>query len=135
MNLDPLARRVARRHAIEGTSPRIEFSGGHLSAIELAKRLEPTTGRLKRLMFHQSSPNTVGWAAVDPNDGVVAGTLQPRVSVTVDAVTLWAEVMLDPPGSSVVVDLADLVFISSATTTSAVRHVAIEYQRRTRGLA
>jgi hypothetical protein len=141
-----IAHRVVRRHraavAMQNlpapTSRRVDFVGyGSISAVELARALQPTCGRLTRLVFHQppdGSTYTIGWAAVDPGGGVVSGTLAFHVSVGEHEVTSWVEATIDPPGSSVVVDPDDLVLLGPAPGTSASTRVAIEYQRRTHGL-
>jgi hypothetical protein len=142
---DPIALRVARRHAREAAvvfrdvsaKPfRIEYSNsGRILAIELSKMLEPVVGPLARMVFHRppGSTNTIGWAVVDPAGDVVSGMLVMHAEVGEHEVTSWAEVTIDPADANMIVDPADLRLLRSAPTTSAER-VAREYMRRGEGL-
>jgi hypothetical protein len=144
---DPIALRVARRHAREAAvvlrngpaeKTRVEYTdSGRISAAELTRKLEPRVGPLARMVFHRppgGPPNEVGWAAVDPAGGVVSGTLKIRTNLSGNMVTTWAEATIDPPGHSIVIDPADLRLVSPATTTSAAARVALRHMRRTEGL-
>jgi hypothetical protein len=61
---------------------------------------------------------------------VVSGTLELRANVSE---TTWAEVQIDPPGSSVTIDPGQLRLIEPAADRSAER-LAREYVRRGEGL-
>jgi|HubBroStandDraft_1064217.scaffolds.fasta_scaffold02693_8 hypothetical protein len=133
VNIDPIARRVARRHVAQNT--RIEFSGGgRIPAVELRRMLEPTAGVLVKLRFRPSliaDPNGVEWEALDENAAIVNGTLVLHAAVSDSEVRCWTEVTVDP-SRTVLVDPADLRLIESPD--QAAERVAVEYQRRTRGL-
>ncbi len=114
MITDPVTLRVARRHraAVPAERVRIEYSdSGRISAVELMKMLEPTTGPLVRLRFRPSlsgSPNTISWEALDENANVVSGKLVLHAAVSENEVVSWAEVTIDAPGDRVDVEPGDL---------------------------
>jgi hypothetical protein len=109
------------------------MEGARISAADLTRTLEPIVGKLARMVFHRGSAHEIGWAGVRPSGDVVSGTLALGASVADNMVTTWAEVRLDPPGSSIVVDPSDLRVIEPAATRAAER-IAREYIRRGEGL-
>lgn len=135
-----LARRVARRHQaavalrdVPVAKTRVEFSGrGRLSGVELAKMLEPMTGPLSRMVFHRGSAHEIGWAAVDPCGGVVSGALVFHLAVGEHEVRSWTEAIIDPAGTSIVVDPSHLRLIEPADRTA--ERVAVRYMRDSGGL-
>jgi hypothetical protein len=134
-----IARRVAQRHRAtaalrDSRSSNIRMEGMRISAAELTKLLEPVVGPLSKMVFHRSPVGTIGWAAVDPDGSTVSGTLALRASVGDEEVRSWAEVVLDPPGTSVTIDPADLRLVGPAPTTSAAARVALRYMRDSGGL-
>jgi hypothetical protein len=141
---DPIALRVARRHAREAAvvfrdvpapKRRIELSSsGRISAAYLTRTLEPTCGPVTKLVFHRTSAHEIGWAAVDPAGGVVSGALTFHVALGEHEVASWAEVTVDPAGSSIVIDPSALALVGPERTTSAAERVAREYARRREGL-
>jgi hypothetical protein len=106
---DPIAPRVARRHRareattifrdIPGPKYRVDYiDSGRITAVELMKMLEPTTGLLVKLKFRPSltgTPNTVAWEALDENANVVTGKLVLHAAVSESEVVSWAEVVVD----------------------------------------
>ena len=101
-----IAHRVTRRHQgavalrnvlTEGT--RVEYSNsGTISAVALMKMLEPSLGKLVKLVFRRSlkiDPNGVEWEAVTENANVVTGRLVLHAAVAEDEVISWAEVVVD----------------------------------------
>jgi hypothetical protein len=141
--IDPLATRVAARHRagvvgdVSKQGARVEnMKDGKITAAELTRMLEPIVGSLARMLFHRPSASAreVGWAAVTPDGGVVSGMLVLHTTVTDDEVRSWAELTIDPPGTSVVVGPEDVALINPATSTLAASRAGIEYQRRTHGL-
>jgi hypothetical protein len=134
--IDPIAVRVARRHAaVVGDVPataRIEhIDAGRITAAELAEMLKTVVGPLSRMRFHRppGSTNTIGWAAVDPNGGGASGSIELHATVTDNAVITSASVTIDPPGTSVVADPRELRLIVPAAA-----RLARAYQRRPEGL-
>jgi hypothetical protein len=107
---DPIAVRVARRHAarhqaavfpsLSRPNVRVEYTNhGRISAADLKKMLEPQVGRLKWLAFRPpvaGSPVTIRWEALAERAELVAGTLTLRSEVSDHQVTTWAEVEVDP---------------------------------------
>jgi len=99
----PLARRIVRRHAEvvfrDVPYTRIEYSNGaRVTAVELMRMLEPTTGPLTKLRFRSSitgTPTTVVWAAVDTAEKSVSGRLVIHAGVRDSEVVTWAEVIVD----------------------------------------
>ena len=106
-----LAHRIVRRHqARQGAvifrdfpaaRTRIEYSdSGRISAVELMKMLEPTTGRLVKLRFRPSLtglPTTVSWEALDTDANVVTGKLVLHAAVSESEVVSWADVTVGEP--------------------------------------
>jgi len=127
---DPIARRVARRHAREGAilfrdapakNTRVYYSNsGRISSVELMKMLEPSTGKLLKLQFRRSlkiDPNGVEWESLDENANIVSGKLELHAAVADDEIVSWAEVRVDEDRYARVA-----------------RRVAVRYMRRTEGL-
>jgi hypothetical protein len=106
-----LAHRIVRRHQarhgavifrnVPAVKTRVEYSdSGRISAVELMKMLEPTTGPLVKLRFRSSMtglPNTVAWEALDTDANVVTGTLVLHAAVSESEVLSWADVTVDEP--------------------------------------
>jgi hypothetical protein len=106
MNPDPIALRVARRHQadvlfrdVPVPKYRVEYSNaGTISAVALARMLEPTLGVIVKLRFRPSltgSPNTVSWEALGENANVVSGKLVLHAAGAPDEVVSWAEVTVN----------------------------------------
>lgn len=107
MNPDPLAIRVARRHARESAVVfrdvpdkfRIEYTNsGRISAVALAKMLAPPLGFIPKLVFHRPvdvPANVIAWEALTEDANVVTGKLVLHAAVAEDEVTSWAEVTVD----------------------------------------
>lgn len=101
----PLAHRHARRHAavvfrdFPATKARVEYTdAGRISAVELARMLEPTCGFVTGLRFRPAItglPNTISWEALDENAEVVTGKLVLHAGVSDIEVVTWAEVIVD----------------------------------------
>ena len=100
MNVDPLARGVARRYrrGIQGAT-RVEYSdGGNIDAMAVMKLLQPSVGPLVRLNFWhpvEGMPSTVAWDAVTPDDRMVTGRVVLHAAVLGNVVRSWGEVFLD----------------------------------------
>jgi hypothetical protein len=99
--MNALARRVVRRHQAtvvfrDVPYSRIEYSdGARVTAVELARMLEPTTGPLTKLRFRSSitgTPNTIAWEALDEDADMVSGKLIIHARVSDTEVVTWAEV-------------------------------------------
>jgi hypothetical protein len=78
---------------------RVEFSNaGTISAVRLARILEPHLGLLVKLRFRASltgEPNTLDWEALTENANVIAGRLILHAGMVETEVTSWAEVVVD----------------------------------------
>jgi hypothetical protein len=101
-----IAHRVALRHQaavlfrdVQTESARIEYSNsGRISAVELMKMLEPSTGKLLKLRFRRSlkiDPNGIEWEALDQDANVISGRLVLHAAVAESEVVSWAEVTVD----------------------------------------
>jgi len=96
----PLALRIVRRHAAvvfrDVPYTRVEYSnGGRISAVELARMLEPQLGFVTNVRFRASlsgTPNTIAWEGLGPNGEVVSGMLVIHAAVSESEVVTWAEV-------------------------------------------
>jgi hypothetical protein len=70
---------------------------GRISAVALAKKLEPQLGLLVKLRFRPSltaTPNTVAWEALNERAEVVTGKLVLHAALAESEVASWAEVMV-----------------------------------------
>jgi hypothetical protein len=123
---DPVARRHVREAAValRDVQPerfRVEYSNsGRISAVALARMLEPQLGILVKLRFRPAitgTPNTIAWEALDENANVISGKLVLHTGVADDEVISWAE-----------------VFVDEDRDARAARRVAVRYMRRTEGL-
>jgi hypothetical protein len=125
-----LAHRVARRRVREAAivfrdvHPErlgVEYSNsGRISAVALARMLEPQLGVLVKLRFRPAitgTPNTIAWEALDENANVISGKLVLHAGVTDDEVISWAEVTVDEDRDA-----------------RAARRVAVRYMRDSGGL-
>jgi hypothetical protein len=104
----PVSLRVAARHQaavlfrdVPAAETRIEYSdGGRISAVELARWLEPVFGTVVKLRFRPSMvgpPNTVAWEAMDARADVHGGKLVLHAGISEDGseVVTWGEVTVD----------------------------------------
>ncbi|MGA3122609.1 MAG: hypothetical protein ABSF69_17730 [Polyangiaceae bacterium] len=138
MSLDPLAVRVARRHAavvfrdVPTEDIRIEYSdSGRISAVALSRMLERELGPLVTMRFRRSlvgTPNTVAWEALNERAELVSGKLELHAGVRDDEVVSWAEVFIDPQGRQL--PDGDRAILGGADPTVRLRHV----ERLTRAL-
>ncbi len=106
MPADPLAVRVARRHAalvvrtVPTTKTHVEYtSGGTISSGELMRMLEAQLGYMVRLRFRPiaaGSSTTTAWEAVAADGAIVTGQLVLHAAITESEVTSWAVVTVDP---------------------------------------
>jgi hypothetical protein len=91
----PIALRVVARHQaaivlrdMPGAKTRIEYSdGGRISAVELARWLEPVFGTVVKLRFRPSLtglPNTVAWEAIKEDGEVANGKLVLHAGISDD---------------------------------------------------
>lgn len=109
MNPNPIAVRVARRHArdagvvvrdVSSKIMRVDYDcSGSISSFDLRQALEPTTGWIRKLRFRatEGASTTVAWEAVKGTGERITGTLGVRATVTADAVMMSAEVTVEPP--------------------------------------
>jgi hypothetical protein len=127
---DPLADRVARRHAREaavvlGNMPaaptRIEYTdSGRISDIAVMTLLEPAVGKLMKLRFRRSlvvDPNGVEWEGIDENANIVSGRIVLHAAISETEIVSWGEVIVDHRRAGPIAE-----------------RVAREYVRRTEGL-
>jgi hypothetical protein len=106
---------------VPGKNIRIEHTdSGRISAVALAKMLEPVTGVIVKLRFRASltgTPNTIAWEALDENANVISGKVVLHAAVADDEVISWAEVTVDESRDACVT-----------------RRVAVRYMRDSGGL-
>ena len=105
MPADPLAVRVARRHAAavvlrdHPPKTRVDYDcSGSISSFDLRQALEPVTGWLRRLRLRpapEGPSTTVAWEAVTGEGKLVTGTLVLRGAIREDEVNVWAEVLVE----------------------------------------
>jgi hypothetical protein len=123
MNPTQIARSHQAAVVLRDVSPktRVEYSdSGRISAVELAKMLEPDRGLLTELHFRRSlkiDPNGIEWEALDERAHVVSGKLILHAAVSENEIVSWAEVVID----------------EDRDASAAVR-VAIRYMRDSGGL-
>jgi len=106
---DPIAHRVARRHQAAvvlrsvPAETRIEYrNAGTISAVALARMLEPSLGFLVRLRFRPAldgPPTTIAWEGLDANGDVVSGRLVLHAGVSESEVISWASWPTSTPAS------------------------------------
>jgi hypothetical protein len=105
MKPDPGAVRDARRQAREAAVARarverlqVEFgSTARIATDTLRQMLEPELGLLRRLAFGRSpsDPATVTWEALTSDGQVLAGRFVVHTTVAENAISIWAEVVID----------------------------------------
>jgi hypothetical protein len=108
MPADPLAIRVARRHAarhqgasirpaVPTTTTRLDF--GTVFGIELRMLLEPLMGYVAELRFLRvpdGPTSTVAWEGATETGERISGQLLLHASAAENEVAVWGEVAVDP---------------------------------------